>query len=200
MKIDRSAIWAECLARGLSTNENLPELEESLSLRPLKEIVGRTMALHGIVACSYGYSPKQTLKWLEENGVVGFLSRSERIAFEPSKAVAEYQWEAYSLYALAWVLGLINEYSAVSEMPDTLVNVLPDIKEGEAIEHFYSRVSLRGEREILAQLDASYCVHWAIVDVARRDMASPVEGAIQRRRALEWCMSDKGWDSISLDT
>jgi len=200
LKIDRSAIWAECLARGLSNNENLPELEESLSLRPLKEIVGRIMALHGIVACSYGYSPTQTLKWLEENGVVGFLTSSERIALESSGSMAEYQWEVYSLYALAWVLGLINGYSATSEMPDTLVNVLPDIKEGEAIEHFYSRVSLRGEREIIVQLDASYCVHWAILDAAQRGIASPVEGAIQRRRALEWCMSDKDWDSISLDT
>ena len=85
------------------------------------------------------------------------------------------------------------------------MRVLPDLKADEPTTRLRVRAgSLRSAEEILSALDISYCLHWAIRDAALTCSPAPAKLTgyviVERRRALEWLVSEEGWDELTLDT
>jgi hypothetical protein len=196
----RELIWRQCAELGLPINENLPALESCLLLRSKQEIAYRSMALLGVVAGSYGFSAEKVKKWIEANALTNFLTHEESLALSGGKDLRPFQWGVHSLYALAWVLGYTKNFSVISEVPDQLVHIFPDIKKQESGDAFVESASLRSTKEVALELDRAYCVHWAIVESGLRGIKPKYEGVPERRLALEWCLSDLPWADISLDT
>jgi len=196
----REQIWRQCAELGLPTNSNLPALESNFRLRSKQEIAHRAMALLGVVASSYGFPPAEAKSWLEANSLTVCLTPEESSALSGGKDLRSFQWGVHSLYAFAWVLGYIKNFSVTSEIPDHLVSVFPDLKKREPGIGFVESASLRPVGEVVLELDRAYCVHWALAENGLRGIKPKYEGVPERRLALEWCLSDESWGEISLDT
>ena len=83
--------------------------------------------------------------------------------------------------------------------------VFPDLKQNEPGKAFRDRAELRAESTIIEQCDLAYSIHWAIVDTELKKTQLPAQAVepyvvIERRRALEWMLTDECWEDISLDT
>ncbi|WP_414648928.1 DUF4272 domain-containing protein [Collimonas sp.] len=192
-----------CDSLGLPTNPSLPKLDASLTLRSATEISRRALALNVIVACSYGFSRESGLAWLQEYNLSQELSGAESAFLQgESENVQSFQLLAESLFALAWVLGLVNSFSWNAAPPTNLVFIFPNLKVQETPHRFTGTVKLRREAAVLSALDASYCIHWSCLEIQSNGQRPSVNvRAIEYRRwALEWVMGSEAWDEISLDT
>lgn len=197
----RRRAWEICESLELPTNSTLPELEATLSLRPSTEIIGRALVLSAVVSCSFGYSTEDALDWLHLHSLWHMLESDEQdfIALQEEPKIQQRKVEC--LYAFAWILGKIPVIDWAGYPPDDLVHVYPDLKELENPERFKSSVKLRTLREVMAELDVAYCLHWGTVQTWLMGEYRRLPGLIdERRRALEWSLSDLSWNEISLDT
>lgn len=88
--------------------------------------------------------------------------------------------------------------------PDDLVTMLPNLRTADSSSSFRSRAQRRSIEELLAASDLAYCLHCALTNAVLRGEQPPgrVPGwvIIERRRALEWALSDEDWDEVPLDT
>jgi hypothetical protein len=190
---------------GLRSNPDLPLLDSNLRIRQSAEAVGaRLLCMHAVAAHALGFPLEATCAWVDREGLRNSLSDTERrfLAGTDQKYVVAMQIQVNSIYALAWCASLISDFSAYRRMPDDLVSRLPDLLKSESSYSFRTRIVLRSREEILPQLDAAYCYHWAWQD-ARSSLKrmyvipEPIE---YRRKALEWMVGGGEWDEVSLDT
>ncbi len=116
----------------------------------------------------------------------------------------ELQDQVEALNAFAWVLGFVPEMPFDRECVDDLITVFPDLKAGASSSDYRNDARLRLSSEAFEALDLAYCLHWAVVDAQLNGRSSPRSNdayiIVERRRALEWMMSDVEWDDVSLDT
>ncbi len=197
----RRASWNMCEQLGLPINLHLPALESALALRPATEVVERALVLNAVVAKSYGY--RQAIEWLETENLSEALSPKERdFVFLNEGHAISFQWKAEALTSLAWLIGLIDFRPWIEPAPDSLVNEFPDLRVMAPSAAFRARARLRPAGECLAKLDQAYCVHWACRDLDLRALPHIVETqtVYERRWALEWCLSQRDWDDVSIDT
>ncbi len=66
------------------------------------------------------------------------------------------------------------------------------------------KARLRSDDQIVSAADLAYCLHWAIrqseLEGKRPPGKVPPYVVVERRRALEWLLSDEDWDDVPLDT
>lgn len=202
----REASWRQVEREGLRSSPGLPLLEADLSVRQSVQAVGtRILCMSAVAAHAFGFPVDATRAWVDREGLRDSLSRAERefLAGEGQKYLLEMQIQVDSLYALAWCASLVDSFSVHSRVPDDLVSCFPDLRKSESSSAFRARLTLRSKAEILPQLDAAYCFHWAWRDarLSLRRMRVNHEASVgQRRKALEWVMGGETWDEVSLDT
>ncbi|WP_447928958.1 DUF4272 domain-containing protein [Vreelandella sp. EE27] len=191
---------------GYPINSNLPLLDPIANLRSKNEIVKRTLCLYACVACSYGFSREKAKKWLKKEGLYDGLSHSEfRYLDDPfDQRASFFQWQVEALWATTWVTNHHNKLDFSDSCSDDFIALFPDLNTGTPSTYFKDLARVRGAEEIVAALDLVYCLHWAIRDAELRGIPAP--GKVpplvvrERRRALEWIISNEGWDDIALDT
>lgn len=114
------------------------------------------------------------------------------------------QWQVEALWALAWAIGFHEALDFSDSCPDNFVTMLPDLKAGVSSEPFLTNLEIRPTGALLAKCDLVYCLHWGIRNAALS--ARPIIGAVpegvirERRRALDWLLSDQAWYEVNLDT
>jgi hypothetical protein len=188
---------------GLPFNERLPELESSLRLRDKSSIATRALALQVAVACSYGYASSEGVEWLKIHHLASSLSETERVFLEDTREdKLRFQPQVECLFAFAWVLGLTSPFDWRAPPPENLVSMYPHLKTKELPQRFLDSIKLRSETEVLAAVDAAYCVHWGCRQLLLDGRSPPVQVAAveNRRRALEWSVGTENWDDLSLDS
>lgn len=188
-------------ALGLIINSELPLLETQILVRSEEDIIRRALALHGVVANSFGF--KKAYHWLEENRLKKFLSSNEVTFLKKHKNPSSFQCGFEGLYVFAWLLGHLEDFDLLSRCPDTLVGLYPNLKVGEPSNKFSLESSLIKSDKIIEQLDLAYCLHWSLVHNRLKGNLSPLPALsmlAERRKVLEWVCSDDDWDDISLDT
>ena len=107
------------------------------------------------------------------------------------------------MWALCWCLGIVPELDFSKPCSNDFVKLLPDLKRNEPGDEFRKKAVLRDPREVVAQCDLAYCLHWGVIHAelsGKRQRAIKSYMIIERRRALEWMVSDDPWDELSLDT
>lgn len=183
-----------------------PLLDPDLEPRAPGEVVERMGALSAVVSVAFGCQRSDAWQWLGEEGLTEALSPTECHFLEtPSYDPGTFEIPE-SLFTLAWALGLLEGADDfLGFVPDSLIQVVP-----HPAPHPRSTALVRPDIQpvdparIVAALDLVYCLHWAIVDSMLRGDDLPAAPhprvVVERRRALEWLLSDQPWDDVAMDT
>ena len=202
----RESSWRQVELEGLRSNPNLPLLDSDLSAHQSVQAIGtRILCMYAMATRAFGFPLDATNAWIDREGLRDGLSQAERsflMGGNPT-LVLQMQLQIESLYALAWCVSLVNVFSVSGRIPDDLIHCFPDARKSESSRAFRGRLDLRPREEMLVQLDAAYCFHWAWRDARLSLKRMRVNHEIivgERRKALEWIMSDEAWDDVPLDT
>jgi len=190
---------------GFPINLNLPILEEDLNLRGQAEIVDRALVLHVIVANAYGFDGQSAIAWLEAERLGNALLEPERSALEGKKGqTIGNRILVEALWAICWSLSIVEELDFGQYCSDDLVTLLPDLSVAETSAQFREQVILRPVHEVIESCDLAYLLDWGLIH--SRLHGTKLPGKVhpyviqERRRALEWLLSDVDWYEVSLDT
>jgi hypothetical protein len=188
----------------LNVPNELPDLDGA-TLRPLHDILNRLFCLHALAATAYGFDADRAHTWLCQEQLSQELTQSERSFLQTGRGEHNtFKAQIEGMWALAWAASIVPVIDFWRSCDSNFVNLLPDLRVHEHIDTLADRSTLRPAEEILAAGDLSYCLHWIIRDRLLNGKPPPASLApyvvIERRRALEWMLSDKLWDQVSLDT
>ena len=192
-------------AMGYEVNSSLPLLDDGISIRGNNEIIDRCLALFATVAGSYGFAKPDAIDWLNQEELDSVLSESESLFLKGSDSEkVHYQKQVEALNAFAWMLGYVKEMEFDQVCENNLISLYPDIKNKASSTEFRAKSNIRSLQEIVEKCDLSYCLHWAVTDAGLSNKRLPgdigTHVIIERRRALEWALSNDEWDEVSLDT
>lgn len=190
---------------GVDVLATLPLFDEEISMRSADEIASRVLAMHAVAAAAYGFDTRKAISWLSNEALTDFLTGRERsFLFQGIGQPNQFQTQVEGMWALAWALGMVSELTFAKECDTGFVTLLPNLKQSQTTAVFCSKMRPRPTETIVSACDLAYCLHWAIrqSELERKKPAGKVPPfvVVERRRALEWILSDKGWDEISLDT
>lgn len=201
----RSLVVAEQL--GYEINPQLPHLDSSLrGSRTSEQIATRALCLCCAVAVANGAAALAALEWASSQSLLTEFSPLEReFLNSPRNSFrAKFLGQEEALWALAWAGGLHEKLAFDTYCDSRLAKMFPNFVRAEAIDPFLTTIAVRNDLEVLGALDLAYCLHWAIVqdEILGREVSHPVDSyvIVERRRALEWLMSEQNWDEINLDT
>ena len=191
--------------RGIAIPSHLPPLDDDVPVRSLNETIDRMLCLTALGACAYGFDRERARRWLASEGVMSCLTASERAFLEKRQGRAEaFQMQIESLWVLAWSVSLVPSLDMDKPCDDSFVFVMPDLKTDESSQRIRARARQRPMAEILAACDLAYCLHWVIRDREVRGEPAPLEVEpfviVERRRGLEWLISNDDWDEVNMDT
>lgn len=188
---------------------------DTVELRPIEEIEGRTAILNVVLARCFGMPGEAAMAWLLEAHLLESLTKPEWSFIATNEGDSRsFQLHLDALYALAWLLGLVPHLDPKEPAPDSLVGQLPHLPSKETYEAWRTRTqrTLRQPPEAAIVLDLLYCLDWAYLEAERRRVRLPGlidSNAIgQRRWALEWAVVMRGpyqapppgWEEVDLST
>jgi len=190
---------------GLEPNEKLPYLDVSLELRTKDEVVFRALCLNGLLAASCGFNKSKTIEWLKRENIYEYLSLKEKLFFESDIGdVSVIKSQVEGLWMLVWALSFFNKMDFGNICGGNLVYMLPKLNIMENYVGFYKAAKLRSHIEVLEALDISYLLHSALIQAELDGVKTPDRikyyVIYERRRALEWLVSNEDWDEVNLDT
>ena len=183
----------------------LPLLETSLRVRSQGEAAARLFCLHAVVAASYGFDNVRALEWLRREGLDALLVDAELSFLQSGNGNPQvFQTQVECMWALAWALSLVGQMDFWTDCDDRFVTLMPNLKVGERIAETQRKLRLRRDDDLVSACDLAYCLHWAVRQAALEGKQPPARlkahVVVERRRALEWLLSDERWDAVSLDT
>jgi hypothetical protein len=188
---------------------------DTVELRPVEELEGRTAILNVVLARCFGMPGEAAMGWLLEAHLLESLTKPEWSFIATGEGDSRsFQLHLDALYGLAWLLGLVPHLDPKEPAPDTLVGQLPHLPSKETYEAWRARTkrTVRQPPEAAIVLDLLYCLDWAYIEAERRRVRLPGlidSNAIgQRRWALEWAVvmrgpyqaPPSGWEEVDLST
>ena len=187
--------------------------DEEISLKSLDEVCKRAIVCLIIVqiACDirngrYEESKEFFLPLLKNFDVENCLNSKEKRIIDGSytdQDVIDMDWAYEAYWALCWCLGLINDISNSSMLCDCNLAVA-FVVNASSFDEFKNKCKLRSIQEILDMHDLYYRYNWVVNEkkVNPRACIGNINPsiAIERRRALEWLLSDiDDWYNIRLN-
>lgn len=181
--------------------------------RTAEEIARRALALGSAVSLSFKAPRKEVLAFVEEAGLVGELTATERSyifsARRSAKATVNMSWNAEALVVLLRSINKISSIPAAHVQCSTgdLADALPPFG-FESLQQFIGSLTRRPEKELsdMAELIQEQHV------VARQRKSNPayrseageidIEIVQERHRAINWVVGycGKSWDEVTADT
>jgi len=189
---------------GISVPERLPLIDD-FSIRPKGDILDRIICLNAVAAAAYGFDKIRAYSWLSQEKMLEKLTESERsFLISDVGNVDIFKTQVEGMWALAWIVNIVQSLDFWSQCDPHFVAMLPDLKTAESSSKFRARTHLRNKTEIGFEVDLAYCLHWFLRDAEINGNKLP-KGVInylvmERRRALEWAIGNEVWDGVSLDT
>ena len=200
----RQASWGIASQLGFAANDALPLLDASTVTRSKDEIVNRIFGMLALAASAYGLDRKKALTWLEREGSLEILTLAEREFLGGSQMnPTPFMEQVEAMWALCWSLKLVPDLDFSKPCSGDFVELLPDLKKDETGTAFRGRTVLRESEEVIARCDLAYCLHWGVVHVGltgKLKKAIKPFVIVERRRSLEWLLSEEAWDGVPLDT
>lgn len=194
---------------GIEVIDHLPCLDYP-EFREPKEIAQRTMILTALFQLHLEAPRDIIKKWLEENGLMNYLTQEELGYLEAEYSELSKQtqidiyWFVEAIWTFAWIGGFHNSLTLNTSVEDSLVSLIPNIAKNEPAEKFISEFKLRNKTEIFQHLDKFYRAHWFARNKDLKGKESEkmdIDIIIERRKALEYTVYNEfDWDEISLDT
>jgi len=186
-------------------NESLPLLDPIKSIRTVDEVIDRLLCLHACAAYASGFDRDEAHAWLKREGLFDKLTWLE-LEFLTTNPDAEMIFvdRIEAMWALAWIIGIVPQLDFSKECSDDFVEMMPDLLTQESSSAFREKARLRPIDEIAAACDLAYCLHWGIRHAAVTGQKRPgrleEEDIEERRRGLDWFLSDEPWEEWRLDT
>ena len=188
--------------------------DEEVKLKGIEEICKRAIAclLTIQIACdinngNYEESLKYFVSLYKKYDVEEFLNSKEKRIIDGSytkQDVIDLDWAYEAYWMLCWCLGLVDDIKDASNICDC-EKAISFVMDSDSLKEFKSKCNLRSISQILDMYDLYYRYNWAINN--KQVDASTLVGnlnpsiVIERRRALEWIVSDKeDWYDISFNT
>lgn len=208
-KLDQKAVRSRSekiiLEAGGSVGDALPDLENS-SMRPREQIICRALILNALLQIAFGTPAEFVETWLEDKELLEHLTAWERsvlarnnheLAEEETNRLFSYM---EALWALLWVGSMVDDLCFEFPVGESCSSLCPNLKIHEDGSKLWNKMKLRDFDEVFAMLDLYYRLHWSARDAEVNDYDSAVDADIvmERRRALEWALSECGWDEIEL--
>jgi Domain of unknown function (DUF4272) len=196
------------LEQGYKINEWLPVLDDP-KIRSLDEIKRRISIMNAVINIAFE-APTHIIKnWIIEQKLTKHLAESEQLIIDkPNDHLNNFElnsmmWYLESLWALMWVVEMIESLEAKDKVGDDMASQLPNLEQEEGNEKIAIVDKLRSEVEIYRMLDYYYRLHWYCVDNRINGVKIKLtEGVIyERRKALEWVFNrGYNWDNVQMDT
>jgi hypothetical protein len=189
------------------------ERGDRVELRPRGDLEARAAVLNVVLARCFGMPPELAMSWLLGCHLVDAVTPPEwHFVVSGQGDHRSFALHLEALFALAWLLGLVKNLDPIAPPDDRLVDLFPDLPEGETFARWRSRTlsAPREPRDAAAMLDLYYCLDWSYLALERR--RGPLPGPIdsnaigQRRWALEWGVvfygpyhaPPGGWEEVDL--
>jgi hypothetical protein len=140
---------------------------------------------------------------LEREQLLAHLTHGEKLFLSGAdSSVGLFKMQVEALWALSWCLSLVPALSFADPCSASFVSMLPDLKAGEAGATLREKAHLRALLDISKVRDLAYVLHWGLRQSALDGRPAPLPEYVvaERRRALEWLLSEEPWDQVSLDT
>lgn len=203
------------IQKNISLNPNLACLykDEQVKIKSLDEICRRAIASLIViqVACDinagkYEESKEFFIPLLKRYDVSECLNSKEKRIMDGTYSkqdVVDIDWAYEAYWALVWFLGLTDEMADASKLCDCS-KAMDFVISSKAFEDFKSKCNPRSVKELLDMEDLYYRYNWAINEKRVNPNANigniNPSNVIERRRALEWLLSNKeDWYEISLN-
>ncbi len=201
-------------SQGIVCNDNLECLyNENITIKSKEDICKRAIAslLTIQISCDinngkYEESKNFFIPMINKFEVKEYLNSKEKRILEGNytqQDVFDMDWEYECYWALCWYLGLVDDIKDASVVCDgsKAVSFLASCK---SFNDFVNKCNVRSNDELLDMEDLYYRYHWAVNDKSANESVSignlNSEIVIERRRALEWILSDKeDWYEIELN-
>ena len=208
-KLDQKAVKSKSekiiLEAGGSISDSLPDLDYS-SIRPREEIVSRALILNALLQIAFNNPTEFVETWLEDKELLEQLTAWERsVLTRNNHELSEEEINRLftymeSLWALLWVGSMVDDLCFEFPVGESCAGLCPNLKVHEDGSKLWNKMKLRGFDEVYAMLDLYYRLHWSARDAELNDYDSAFDAdiVIERRRALEWALSDCGWDEVEL--
>jgi hypothetical protein len=194
------------LEQGYRINEWLPVLDDP-KIRSLEDIKGRISIMNAVINIAFEAPTHETKKWIIKHKLTKYLSESEQLIIDkPNDHLNNFElnsitWYLESLWALMWVVQMIETLDVQVPVSDNMAKLLPDLEQEEGNEKIENIECLRPELEIYTMLDYYYRLHWYVTDSRINGVKIKLtEGVVyERRKALEWVLNrDCDWDSVEM--
>lgn len=191
-------------SHGLFVPDSLPILDLA-NPRSSKEILVRLFCLNAVAAAAYGFDAIKALSWLYQERLDQKLTQPERSFLQYGEGGRDaFKVQVEGMWALAWAVNIVPEIDFWRDCNSSFVTLLPNLKTGESVTRTMDQAKLRAGDQIIAACDLSYCLHWIIREALIKDHPLPRNLkpyiVVERRRALEWVLSEDSWDKVALDT
>jgi hypothetical protein len=194
------------LEQGYRINEWLPVLDDT-KIRSLEDIKGRISIMNAVINIAFEAPTHEIKNWIIKHKLTKHLSESEQLIIDkPNDHLNNFElnsimWYLESLWALMWVVEMIETLDAKVPVSDNMASLLPDLEQEESNEKVDKVQNLRPELEIYTMLDYYYRLHWFVTDSRINGVKIKLtEGVIyERRKALEWVLNlDYDWDTVEM--
>ena len=186
--------------------------DDEVNLRSVEEICRRAVACFFAIqiACdinkgNYEEGLNYFKPLIDKFGVADQLNSKESRILDGSYSMQDaidMDWAYEALWSLFWCLGLVKDISDGSGVCDC-DKVIKTIMNCGSVSDLVKKSKLRKKEEILDMLDLFFRYNWAIND-AKVNPASSIGNlnpstVIERRRGLEWVVSDvEDWYDLSM--
>lgn len=182
--------------------QHLPVLDAD-RLRDTSAASARMLCIVACGAVAYGFPRERASSWLLREGLSSSLEIEERKFLASAESRPEpFQWQIEGAYSLAWALGLQSHLDLRHPCGADFVHAMPNLKIDESSATVRRNAQLRSLGEVVQAADAAYLIDWLLQDRASSKVKHIFEPNVvrERRRALDWLLSEDRWYAISLDT
>lgn len=182
-------------------------------VRPLRDILNRTLALGAAVAVACGAPSDELFDWLTEIELLDELSAKERMLLTEKASeqlVIDFSWQSERLVVLLWALNKVPElpFPTPGGSVAFIEELLPPYGD-EPMAKFCASAQLRSEDELFSAAHQLQELH--VVARQRRisnteyrpDVpALDPEVVQERHHAINWLVGYSGqqWDEVTTDT
>lgn len=179
-------------------------------LRYRVDMEARAAILNVVQARVFNMPEDLAMRWLLDAHVLDHLTPDEWGFIACGRGErARYADQLESLYAVSWLIGLVDHLDPAVACAEDLPEMLPDLRRPESFSEWRDRhlTPTRDAAVVAEMLDFYYCLDW-VCDQSRRS-GSPLPRGIDdslvwhRRWALEWAVHAEGrrplhWDEVRL--
>lgn len=204
---------------GISINENLPCYENNVQIKSIDELCKRAIACLITIQVACDINNGQDIKSEEYKENFDFVkslykkfnvedclnSKEKRIidGTYSNQDTVDMDWAYEAYWAICWCLNLVDDIKNGGEMCDCN-KAISFVNNSTSFEDFKNKCKLRDVDEILDMKDLYYRYNWAInnkyVDPNTTIGNLEPSNVIERRRGLEWVLSDiNDWYDIQLN-